>query len=243
MRNRNVAYYESLYDAIELTEDICCACDCYAVRIERNANAYNKVATQTGVTPVVIALLHMMEADCDMSRQILNGEHFYQKTVLVPVDCGPWGSWEDSAIRILLSRYFMRFADATWTLGWYLEKWNGWGYAKQGKNSPYLVGKTPLAKGSGKYVADGVYDASAETEQVGALVMLKYMLTYSRLCGLVYETPRNIFPINNPSPWPRHEVAEFQNFVNRLQNWHNIPPLLVDGIFGEKTNAAYVLLF
>src|SRR3954454_15273701 len=54
-----------------------------------------------------------------------------------------------------------------------LEKYNGWGYLGKG-NSPYLWAGTSEYHG-GKYVADGVYSASAFDKQLGCVAVIKAM--------------------------------------------------------------------
>ncbi len=56
-----------------------------------------------------------------------------------------------------------------------VEGYNGFGYARKGKMSPYLwSGSNNYTKG--KYVADGKYDPEAVSHQIGAALLLKQFI-------------------------------------------------------------------
>jgi hypothetical protein len=81
------------------------------------------------------------------------------------------------------------------------ERYNGWGYLLyKHVNSPYLWSGTSLQQ-RGKYVADGDWDASAWSQQVGVVAMLK----------LLEEKP-------------------VQNLKNILEPFDHAAPLLVSAI-------------
>jgi hypothetical protein len=56
-----------------------------------------------------------------------------------------------------------------------LEQYNGLGYASRGRASPYIWSGTDQYV-SGKYVRDGVYDASAVDQQLGCAGLLMAMM-------------------------------------------------------------------
>ena len=55
-----------------------------------------------------------------------------------------------------------------------LEAYNGFGYRRSGRSSPYLWSFSNLFT-SGKFVADGRFDPKAKSQQCGAAVMLKLL--------------------------------------------------------------------
>src|SRR5207247_1268402 len=57
---------------------------------------------------------------------------------------------------------------------YYLELYNGWGYHAHGVPSPYLFGATSIQK-PGKYIADGVWSATAIDKQIGCAALIKAM--------------------------------------------------------------------
>lgn len=121
----------------------------------------------------VIGVLHAMEAGFDRDEQILNGQPWNRKTTIVPRDMGPWSSFNESCV----AGMEIKDRPRKWTLGAtldFLEKWNGLGYRRKNKNSPYLWAYSNHQE-VGKYVRDGVYDPKAVSLQVGAAVLLKQL--------------------------------------------------------------------
>ena len=55
------------------------------------------------------------------------------------------------------------------------ERYNGLGYRPHGIHSPYVWACTDLYA-KGRYVADGRFDANAESRQCGAVAMLKGLI-------------------------------------------------------------------
>ena len=139
--------------------------------IAMNANRYSGFVDMTGkaVPWEYVGVLHYLEAGCRFERQILNGQRWDQRTTIAPIGKGPWESWGGSTRSALAHRRIRGLAD--------LEAWNGWGYAKRGVDSPYLWSGSDKGVGSGKYVADGKYDPTAVSKQIGAAVLLH------RLCN------------------------------------------------------------
>jgi lysozyme family protein len=56
-----------------------------------------------------------------------------------------------------------------------LEKYNGFGYRKMGKPTPYLWSFCNLYE-KGKYVADGRFDPKIISKQCGAAIMVKALI-------------------------------------------------------------------
>ena len=140
---------------------------------ERYVNASNQVEMSSGksIPWEVIAVLHAMEGSLNLSKQILNGERWNKKTKLVPKGYGPFKSFEESCL-VGLS---LKSAPQEWTIQntlYYMELWNGLGYRRKGKLSPYLWSYSNHQE-KGKYVRDHVYDKNAVSLQVGCAILLK----------------------------------------------------------------------
>jgi lysozyme family protein len=217
-----------------------------AKRIIANEAEYRQVESWTGVPAVFVGLVHHMEADCDLDRQVLNGEPVQSQTVNVPTGRGPWVTFGHSGFDIFQRRDYCRFAESIETTGWYLEKWNGWGYAKQGKDSPYLFAGTRYGEGVGKYTSDRVYDPDAVSGQVGAYAVLAALI---KMGASIMDNPpgeRNLsryLPLSASGSWPKVRVAEIQEMVNLWCDGMRDGPdgfqrLAVDGLKGPKTRAA-----
>lgn len=142
-------------------------------RIHQNLEHYKEAQELSGVPWQVIAVIHVMEAAGNMTRQILNGEKWDQETVLVPKGEGPFNSWAESTKRAFELSKPMKNWSIPNTL-YFLEGHNGWGYRRIHSDvlSPYLWSGSNHYK-KGKYVADGKWDKNYVSKQIGAAVILK----------------------------------------------------------------------
>lgn len=163
------------------------AVDAAARKLLANKSRYLAVARQVGKTMpwFVIAAIHDREALKDKSgfpsfNSVLhNGQKIIgtgKKTTLVPKGRGPFSSWEDAAFDALMMPPHALQNVPSWPIEricYELEKWNGWGYWYRGdRSSAYLWAGTNIDNG-GKFVADGVWSASAQDQQQGAMAIIK----------------------------------------------------------------------
>lgn len=139
---------------------------------------YQAVEAKTGVPWFVIAVIHERESSQNWSRSLAQGDPWNKVSVHVPAGRGPFASWEAAAIDALVNCGPWLARQKDWGVGATLvalEKYNGIGYASRGKPSPYLWAGTNQY-GSGKFVADGVYDASHVDTQPGCAGMILAMM-------------------------------------------------------------------
>lgn len=143
----------------------------------KNKSRYQAVAQKTGVPAELIAALHWRESGCNFNTYLHNGDPLGKPTTHVPkgIMCN---TWEESAIDALKSSNGYGTVDANNLQSYYdyAEKYNGLGYKKRGVASPYVWAGTSNYS-CGKYVADGVYDASYKDRQLGVAVMLKSIMS------------------------------------------------------------------
>ncbi len=151
---------------------------------------YQALEATTGVPWWFMGVLHLMESSCDFRTHLYNGDPLTARTVNVPagrpVAGEPPFTWEASATDAFESHGWLldsvhRLPDGQpdWTLPtvlWRLEAWNGFGYRLHGVRTPYLWAASILEQ-PGRYVADGSWDPTAWSKQVGAAVVLKEMVT------------------------------------------------------------------
>lgn len=159
-------------------------------QILKGIDRYKSLDTKTGVPWWFIAILHCMESGCRFNSHIHNGDPLTARTVNVPkgrpLHGTPPFAWEDSAIDAFTMHMFMaptvlRGADGKpdWTLAtslWRFERWNGMGYRLHGVRTPYLWAGSSMEQ-PGRYIADGKWDASTWSKQIGAAVLLKTLVT------------------------------------------------------------------
>lgn len=168
--------YRKLWDSTELNAGRVAVADNFVRKILAGRGRYMAVSKATGVPWYFIAVTHMRESSCNFAGVLHNGEHIIgtgKKTRLVPAGRGPFTSWESAAIDALKLHGLHRIA--AWSIERVLyecERFNGWGYYRKGRFSPYVWAGTQHYK-SGKYVADGEYDLSHVDTQLGCAIVLK----------------------------------------------------------------------
>lgn len=151
--------------------------DKVAQKLLANKARYQAVEARTGVPWWFIAVVHYREANCNWNTQLGQGDPLDRVSTHVPRGRGPFATWEDGAYDALVKTPPYAARNKDWTIGSaldYLEKYNGLGYKKRGVASPYLWAGTDRYI-SGKYVADGVYDASVVDNQLGCAGLMKAM--------------------------------------------------------------------
>lgn len=123
-----------------------------------------------------IACLHQMEGELNFNTYLGNGQSIYKKTTIVPKGRGPFPSFEAGAIDSIIQEKLNLVQD--WSVGntlEILERFNGWGYANRGINSPYLWSGTNHYN-KGKYVSDGKFDPNYVSRQIGIAPIMKVLL-------------------------------------------------------------------
>jgi lysozyme family protein len=141
---------------------------------------YERVGKRLGIPWYFVAATHGLEASFNFRAHLHNGDFpLTQRTRQVPAGRpSPWlppSDWESSALDALRLLGFAGQSD--WSLPrclYRLEAYNGFGYRKAGRASPYLWSFSTLYS-RGKFVADGKFDPNARSKQCGAAVMLKLL--------------------------------------------------------------------
>lgn len=151
---------------------------------------YQAVAAITKVPWFVIAVIHEREASQSWKANIAQGDPWNKRSVHVPSGRGPFKSWKDAAIDALskCAPYAARWTD--WTAGGaltLLEQYNGLGYAKKGRPSPYIWASTDQYV-RGKYVADGHYDPNAVDHQLGCAALVAAMAAMDQ--SVTFQQPQ-----------------------------------------------------
>lgn len=135
-----------------------------------------------------IGITHGLECGYSFARHLHNGDLLTKRTVNVPAGRPASGTppfaWETSAEDALRLKNLHQVKE--WTLARALYEWeryNGFGYRLYHPSvpSPYLWGGSTYYT-KGKYVADGKWSATAVSNQIGAGVMLRYLIATGEVC-------------------------------------------------------------
>jgi lysozyme family protein len=145
--------------------------------IVRERSKYEIVQKVTGVPWYAVGVLDELEAGGGCSSHLHNGDPLTARTVHVPAgqpeDGDPPFTWYQSALDALEGNGWTDVE--RWELPdllWRLEKWNGFGYRSYEVMSPYVWSGSQYHE-RGKFVADGAFDPSARSNQVGAALLLR----------------------------------------------------------------------
>lgn len=161
-----------------------------AMKILENKKRYQAVEKLTGVPWWWIACAHMRESDLNWMASLAQGDRWDRRSVHVPAGRGPFKSWEAAAVDALVAlKHMDRVQD--WRLEkalYWWELYNGWGYHWHGVPSPYVWAASNIQR-PGKYVADGVWSASATDNQLGCAAVLKMLMELDPTIRPKRETP------------------------------------------------------
>ena len=149
-------------------------------KILGNRARYERITRSMTMPWYFLAIIHGMEADFRFDSHLHNGDPLTGRTVRVPAGRPTRGtppfSWEESAMDAITANRYDKWND--WSIAGMLvawERYNGLGYRPHGIHSPYVWACTDLYA-KGRYVADGRFDANAESRQCGAVAMLKGLI-------------------------------------------------------------------
>jgi lysozyme family protein len=166
-----------LWDACKINPEDQKYIDADCKKLLAKRSSYDKVSAVTKVPWYVIAVIHELESGSDFSTHLHNGDPLSARTRQVPkgrpVAGHPPFTWTESAIDAL------GYDGAAGIKDWnivatlkFLEQYNGLGYRNHGIYSPYLWSCTNHYT-KGKYVADGVWNSEAVSNQIGCAALMK----------------------------------------------------------------------
>ncbi|WP_454915822.1 peptidoglycan-binding protein [Xanthobacter sediminis] len=211
--------------------------DAMARKIIAAKARYRAVEAQAGVPWAFIGVLHARESSCDFRGVLHNGEKILgtgRKTKLVPAGRGPFETWEQAAVDALaLKGYKPGFP---WSLPRCLyegERFNGFGYRMRGTPSAYLwSGSDQYVRG--KYVADGVWSATAVDQQVGIAPLMRRLLD---LDPDVDFGPQTAPAPADAAPGEELDPGAVRALQQRLRDLGYAEAGQADGLWGPRTTA------
>ena len=174
--------YSKMFTDIEIRHDKIAEVKDVAAKILTGKTKYKALEQITGVPWYVIGLIHSLEASCNFTKHLYNGDPLTARTVQVPKgqpkEGAPPFTFEQSAVGALKLQGLIGVKD--WGIGnilHILEGFNGYGYTKYHPevNTPYLWSYSQFYN-KGKYASDGKFDANLVSKQAGVACVLKYLL-------------------------------------------------------------------
>ncbi len=172
--------YVAWFRAAQIKPDHADKAQWHLAMMRQSKSQYDGVSRRTGVPWFFVAAVHALEASFNFRAHLHNGDYpLSRRTRQVPAGRPsvwlPPSDWENSAVDALR---LMGFAGASdWSLPrllYRIEAYNGFGYRRMGRATPYLWSFSTLYE-RGKFVADGRFDPNARSQQCGAAVMLKVL--------------------------------------------------------------------
>jgi lysozyme family protein len=177
LRSELDAWFRSLIVRDECKDKV----EWHTKQLLKNQSSYRDVGLRVNRMPwAMVGLIHAMECGFNFACHLHNGDPLTDHTKHVPAgqpkNGTPPFSWGSSAIDALTREGLDTVTD--WSIPhmlYLLEKYNGFGYRRIGRPTPYLWSFSNLYD-KGKYVADRRFDAEAVSKQCGAAVMLKALV-------------------------------------------------------------------
>ncbi len=240
--------YQTLFDNCVIRAERRATVESLVSQLLRHKDRYQIVDDQTDVPWYIIAVIHNMESSQKFTRHLHNGDPLTARTVHVPsgrpVAGNPPFTWEVSAADALTFDRLDVVEDWTLPGGLFrLEQFNGFGSRDRGINTPYLWSFSNQYT-KGKFVADGVFDPNAVSQQCGAAVLLRRMVAVGAV-----RIPASIEPSSAQDIQASGAAVEFSPNKKtvqalRLQKRLNRFPgaasrLTVDGLPGVDTSDAF----
>ena len=240
-----------LYSECEIPDGRVGEIDHYYVRpFVRNRVIYGEVGAELGIPWWFVGIVHGLESSFDFGCHLHNGDPLTGRTVRVPrgrPEAGePPFTWRESAVDALRLQGLDGLDD--WSVGAALdrlERYNGLGYRRSGRPSPYLWSYSGHYD-KGKYVADGRFDPEAESKQCGGATLLRRLedrglVDTTRPLDGDGEADRTGPGLDFPGAIARgRRDSAGARDVRRVQAWLTLAGSRthVDGDFGPATEAA-----
>ena len=176
------AEYRRMFEACRVRPEFQGAVATNVGRLRQSRARYEKLSGDVQIPWYFVGIIHGLEASFSFMGHLHNGDVLTGRTRNVPRERPkvwlPPTDWEASAKDALDYDGFLGQSD--WSLEMMLYRWeayNGWGYRSTGRPpTPYLWSFSGHYS-RGKFASDGRYDPQLRSQQCGAAVMLKELLT------------------------------------------------------------------
>jgi lysozyme family protein len=240
--------YQTLFDTCVIRTERKSAVNPLVTSLLANKSRYQALEDPTDVPWYIIAVIHNMEASQSFKKHLHNGDPLTARTVHVPkgrpLTGNPPFTFEFSAVDALVSERFDRVED--WTLPgslFQLEAFNGFGSRAKGIHTPYLWSFSNHYT-KGKFVADGVFDSNAVSQQCGVAILLRRMVDEGAFTFPLTVAPSSadeikaagaLVPVSNTNK--TIQATRLQKLLNRFPGIS--AKLTPDGVPGGRTSSAF----
>ncbi len=187
-----LAQYNSFFSGLIIKPEKINEVDTVVAKINVGKPIYQSIQVQTGVPWFFIGILHYMEANCNFTKHLHNGDPLSARTTHEPagrpVSGKPPFTFTESALDAIKYKKLDKVTD--WSVGNMLnllEQYNGLGYRNMGKVSPYLWSYSQYYV-KGKYNADSVYDPNLVSKQAGAAVIMYRVMQKNNILAQYIKT-------------------------------------------------------
>lgn len=249
MRDNSLQAYQRDWNALEILPGWVDRVMRMAERVAGGRARYERVAPVIEMDWAGIGAIHALECDLSWEKGLHSGESWRRRTQLEERGRGPFASWEEAAIDALravrATAPFMWDGSGGWSvaeLGRWLEMFNGGGYLRKGKRSPYIVSGSTLGVGVGKYTGDGIYSAEAVSAQVGAFCILWGLARLGVWVPKMLPLRNRVMGYGDIGPL----VKSHQTFLNSVRSQMGATAfevLDVDGKWFGDTEAAHAAVY
>jgi lysozyme family protein len=207
-----------------------------------DAGRYKTGCDTTGVPQIEAAASFEREAASNFRLSPAQGDPWDRVSENVPRGEGPFPSFAAAQKRAYQIDHLDQVGAANWTWPlscYFWELFNGFGPRNHGRHTGYLWAGTNIYTG-GKYVADGVWDSSADDKQLGVIPIMFRIVQLRPDLALPSAFPAAVASITPPAPpMPPpiglHDAGALQASFNSLGA---DPPLTVDHSYGRETRRA-----
>lgn len=182
LTNAMLKEYKSNWDSMEIKGSWRSQVYRKARQIVANKDKYVEISKMfpNNIPWYFIGIIHNLECGLDFGKHLHNGDSLSRRTYRVPAGRPRTGTppftFTESAYDALAMKGFDKITD--WSpehMAYLFEKYNGFGYRYRRRTNPYLwSGSQHYTRG--KFVRDHVYSATAVSQQIGCMPLLKAIL-------------------------------------------------------------------
>ncbi len=222
------ASYSAAWKNMVIHPDVLPRAQATAQKIISFRDRYAPLEATTGVPWYFIGLLHMRESNFNFDTHLHNGDPLekngkWARTTHVPPNRpkaapadGKAYTFEESALDALTLEFGKVKEWNIEQIAFFQESYNGFGYRMRGLPSPYLwAGSNQYSRG--KFIKDGVFDASVVDVQLGVMVVLKCILEATEPLPVVNKEEEIAVPLSPAADIEKPKSKELRKVSRKFK--------------------------